>query len=158
ADHVEGHPVLVAAARVQVLALDVDLALETFRHAVQLDDRRVADRLGDVAQGASHHDAAVLAAPARRGQRGGYPGAEDMHEYGAPNALRQARRSCAGRNASPGSTACSWVRRATARSASSPFSSVTSRKMLLPRRFSIASTVLAASPTWNQRSAGERLT
>ncbi len=46
---------LMAAARVQELALDVDVGREPLGHSVQLDDGRVTHRLGDITQGASHH-------------------------------------------------------------------------------------------------------
>src|SRR5258706_444559 len=56
ADDVERDAVLHRAARVEVLALDVDVALDVRRDTVELDDRRVADRLDDIGARALHHD------------------------------------------------------------------------------------------------------
>src|SRR5208337_2533821 len=64
-DHVDGDPILVAPARVQVLALDVNLALEPLRDPVEPDDGGVSDGLGDVAESASHHGRTSYPPPAR---------------------------------------------------------------------------------------------
>jgi hypothetical protein len=54
-DHVEGHAILVAAAGIQVLTLDVDVPHDALRDSIELDDGGVPNRLRDVLERAFHH-------------------------------------------------------------------------------------------------------
>src|SRR5260370_1096363 len=62
-EHVGRESILVAAARVEKLAFDVDLDIEPGGHATKADDGRVANGFADVVESALHHARTIHPAP-----------------------------------------------------------------------------------------------